>query len=78
MTVSIKDIFKMIGMLIVSFCAVIVCAMFLNYYLDLVTVEDLITSQASMIFYEAQCATSKVVSAVSGGCLLLTLSLIHI
>lgn len=72
MIVSIKDIFKMIGMLIVSFCAVIVCAMFLNYYLDLVTVEDLITSQASMIFYEAQCATSKVVSAVSGGCLLLT------
>lgn len=72
MIVSIKDIFKMIGMLIVSFCAVIVCAMFLNYYLDLVSVEDLITSQASMIFYEAQCATSKVVSAVSGGCLLLT------
>ena len=72
MIVSIKDIFKMIGMFIVSFCAVIVCAMFLNYYLDLITVEDLITNDMSKIFYEAQCNTSKVVSIVSGGCLLLT------
>lgn len=72
MIVSIKDIFKMIGMLIVSFCAVIVCAMFLNYYLDLVTVESLITTDVSKIFYDAQCSTAKVVSGVSGGCLLLT------
>lgn len=72
MIVSIKDIFKMIGMFIVSFCAVIVCAMFLNYYLDLITVEDLLTNDMSKIFYEAQCNTSKVVSIVSGGCLLLT------
>lgn len=72
MIVSIRDIFKMIGILIVSFCAVIVCAMFLNYYLDLVTVENLITNDIAKIFYDAQCSTSKVVSAVSGGCLLLT------
>lgn len=72
MIVSIKDIFKMIGMFIVSFCAVIVCAMFLNYYLDLITVEDLLTNDMSKIFYDAQCNTSKVVSIVSGGCLLLT------
>lgn len=72
MIVSIKDIYKMIGMLVVSFCAVIVCAMFLNYYLDLVTVEDLITTEVSRRFYDAQCSTSKVVSGVSGGCLLLT------
>lgn len=72
MIVSIKDIFKMIGMLIVSFCAVVVCTMFLNYYLDLVTIEDSITAGASRIFYDAQCSTSKVVSLVSGGCLFLT------
>lgn len=72
MIVSIKDIFKMVGMLIVSFCAVMVCAMFLNYYLDLVTVEDLITNDLSEIFYTAQCSTCKVVSGVSGGSLLLT------
>lgn len=72
MIVSIKDIFKMIGMLIVSFCAVIVCAMFLNYYLDLISAENLITADASKIFYNAQCNTAKVVSGVSGGCLLVT------
>lgn len=72
MIISIKDIYKMIGMLIVSFCAVIVCAMFINYYLDLISVEDLITTNISKVFYDAQCSTSKVVSGLSGGCLLLT------
>lgn len=72
MIVSIRDIYKMIGISVVSFCAVIVCAMFLNYYLDLVTVEHLITTDISRIFYDAQCSTSKVVSSLSGGCLLLT------
>lgn len=72
MIVSFKDIFKMIGILIVSLCAVLVSAMFLNYYSDLITVEHLITTETAQIFYDAQCSTAKVVSAVSGGCLLLT------
>lgn len=72
MIVSMKDIYKMIGIWIVSFCAVIVCAMFLNYYLDLITIENLITTDTAKIFYDAQCSTSKVVSGISGGCLLLT------
>lgn len=72
MIVSMKDIYKMVGMLIVSFCAVMVCAMFLNYYLDLTSVEGLVTTEASRVFFEAQCSTSKVVSGLSGGCLLLT------
>lgn len=72
MIVSIKDIFKMTGMLIVSFCAVIVCAMFLNYYLDLISVGNLITADTSKLFYDAQLSTSKVVSGLSGCCLLLT------
>lgn len=72
MIVSLKDIYKMIGMLIVSFCAVMVCGMFLNYYFDLISIENLVTADMSKIFYDAQCSTSKVVSGVSGGCLLLT------
>ena len=72
MIISYKDIFKMVGILIVSFCAVFVCALFLNYYLDLSGAEALITTDVARIFYEAQLNTSKVVSAVSGGCLLLT------
>jgi len=72
MIVSLKDIYKMIGILIVSFCAVLVCAMFLNYYLDLTAVEHLVTTDVSKTFYDAQCSTSKVISGLSGGCLLLT------
>lgn len=72
MIIRMKDIFKMVGILIVSFCAVFVCALFLNYYMDLTSVEALITADASRIFYEAQCSTAKMVSALSGGCLLLT------
>jgi len=72
MIVSYKDTFKMAGILIVSFCAVFVCALFLNFYLDMVDVEAIITTDMERIFYEAQRNTAKMVSAVSGGCLLLT------
>lgn len=72
MVLSVKDIFKMVGIVIVSLCAVLVSAMFLNYYLDLLTIEDMLTTEAAKFFYDAQCKTSIVVSSVSGGCLLLT------
>lgn len=72
MIIGYKDIFKMAGIWVVSFCAVFVCALFLNYYLDLTAAEDMVTMGPARIFYEAQCDTSKVVSGVSGGCLLLT------
>lgn len=72
MIISFKDIFKMIGILIVSFCAVFVCTLFLNYYIDLTDIEAQITMDIAKIFYEAQCNTAKMVSVVSGGCLLLT------
>lgn len=72
MVVGYKDIFKMAGILIVSFCAVFVCTLFLNYNMDLSGIENLIETDMSRIFFEAQRNVAKVVSAVSGGCLLLT------
>ena len=72
MIISLKDIFKMIGILIVSFCAVFVCTLFLNYYMDITAIEVSITGQMARILYEAMCNTAKMVSALSGGCLLLT------
>lgn len=72
MIISFKDIFKMVGILIVSFCAVFVCTLFLNYYIDLTDIEALITADIAKVFYEAQCNTAKMVSILSGGCLLLT------
>lgn len=72
MIINMKDIFKMIGILIVTFCAVFVCSLFLNYQQDLYTVESQITAAPAKAMYDAQLMTGKVVCCLSGGCLLLT------
>lgn len=72
MLIEIKNASKLIGVSIISCCAVLVCTMFLNFYLDLQSVESKITSELSLIFYNAQVSTSKIVCIVSGGCLLIT------
>ena len=72
MIVGIKDSAKLFGISIIACCAVLVCAMFMNFQMDLVGIRDEITSELAMTFYEAQLSTAKVVVAVSGGCLLIT------
>lgn len=72
MIISIKDSFKLFGIFIITCCAVTVCNMFLNYYLDIIEIESLINNEYAQIFYDAQVMTCKVVCAVSGGCLLAT------
>lgn len=72
MIIGIKDSIKLLGISIISCCAVLVCAMFLNYYIDITDIKDLIHSEQVMVFYNAQVSTAKVVCAVSGGCLLIT------
>ncbi len=72
MLVGIKNTSKLIGIPIIACCAVLVCTMFLNFYFDVRLIESEITSELSMVFYNAQVSTAKVVCLVSGGCLLLT------
>ncbi len=72
MVVGIKDVAKLMGISIISCCAVLVCALFLNYYIDILQIEDLLSSEQAVIYYHAQVSTAKVVCLVSGGCLLLT------
>lgn len=72
MVVGIKDSLKLVGVSVICFCAVLVCAMFLNYNADLVGIEALIDNAASQAMYDAQVLTSKVVVAVTGLCLLAT------
>lgn len=72
MLVGIKNASKLIGITIISCCAVFVCTMFLNFYLDVRLIRNEITPGLSMIFYNAQVSTAKVVCLVSGGCLLIT------
>lgn len=69
--ITIKDVFKLVGIIIISACAVFVCALFLNYNIDLRGIELQITEQTQTL-YGALVTTGKVVSAVSGGCLLIT------
>lgn len=72
MIVSIKDSVKLFGITIMACCAVTVCNMFLNYYMDLKAVADLIDNPAAQTFYDAQIMTAKVTCAVTGGCLGIT------
>lgn len=72
MLIGIKNASKLIGISIITCCAVLVCTMFLNFYLDVQSIESEITSELFLIFYNAQVSTAKVVCLVSGGCLLLT------
>lgn len=72
MLIGIKSASKLVGMTIITCCAVLVCTMFLNFYFDIQTVKSEITSEQSMVLYNAQVSTAKVVCLVSGGCLLIT------
>jgi hypothetical protein len=72
MVVGIKDAVKLIGISIIACCAVLVCTMFLNFYIDISGIREEIVLEQVLIFYEAQVSTAKVVSIVSGGCLLAT------
>lgn len=72
MVIGIKSALKLIGITIMCFCAVFVCNLFLNYNMDLAAIENELTSEFQVIFYDALTSTGKVVAALSGGCLLIT------
>lgn len=72
MVVGMKDAAKLIGISIISACAVIVCTLFFNFYMDITLIKDEIVSEQIMVFYRAQVSTAKVVCLVSGDCLLVT------
>ncbi|MDO5100826.1 MAG: FtsX-like permease family protein [Eubacteriales bacterium] len=67
-----KDSIKLFGISIMACCAVTVCNMFLNYYVDLTAITHLIDDPRVQVMYDAQIMTVKVVCAVTGGCLALT------
>ena len=71
MVVSFKDGVKFFGIAVISFCAVLVCNMFLNYDIDLRAVGATVPAEGAEL-YEALLLNNVVVCAVAGGCLLLT------
>lgn len=72
MLIGIKDMAKLFAISIVTCCAVFVCALFLNYNIDIVGIKDEIVTEQGMIMYDAEVATGKVVVGVAGGCLAAT------
>ncbi len=72
MVISIKNAIKLVGITIMCFCAAFVCNLFLNFNIDVMRIESELTAEYQKIFYDAVTATGKVVSSLSGGCLLIT------
>ena len=69
---TLQDIVKSFGIIIISFCAVFVCTLFLNYNTDLKSIGAQNLQNDIRNFYDAQVMTGKMVSILAGGCLLLT------
>lgn len=72
MIIGIKDTLKLFGISIIACCAVFVCTLFLNYNIDLVSIENEITTEAGILMYNAQVSMGKVTATVTGGCLVAT------
>lgn len=71
MVVSVKDSIKLVGISIITFCAVFVCTLFLNYNMDIVGLESQIVPENKPL-YDAVVQTSIVTCVVTGMCLLMT------
>ena len=67
MLVGIKDAAKLIGISIITCCAVLICVLFIKFYFDVIVSKDEITSELALMFYDAQVSTVKVVCLVAGG-----------
>jgi len=72
MVIRLKDTVKLFGITVIACCAVFVCTLFLNYNIDLAAIKNEITTEAGMAMYNAQVLMGRVISGVSGGCLIVT------
>lgn len=57
MLIGVKNASKLVGISVITCCAVLVCTMFLNFYFDVQLIEREVTSELSMSFYNAQIST---------------------
>ena len=72
MVIGLKNSIKFIGISVISFCAIFICTLFMNYSIDLSSSEAQMVDEMSKVMFDAQLMTSKVVCGVSGGCMLVT------
>lgn len=69
---SIKDLYRLVVVSIISFCAVFVTNLFLNFYLDISLLDQTNWLPEIQAAYDAQVAISWLIASVSGAVLSLT------
>ena len=72
MIVSIKDSVKFVGVAIMACCAVFVCSLFMNYGVDLKSIESQIVGEQMRMIYTTLILNNRVVCLITGGSLILT------
>lgn len=69
---SIKDLYRLVVVSIISFCAVFVTNLFLNFYLDISLLDQTNWLPEIQAAYDAQVAISWLIASISGAVLSLT------
>ena len=69
---SIKDLYRLVVVSVISFCAVFVTNLFLNFYLDISLLDQTNWLPEIQAAYDAQVAISWLIASVSGAVLSLT------
>ena len=72
MIVGVKDSVKFVGVAVMACCAVFVCSLFLNYSIDMKSIENLIEGEQMNVAYSALTMNNRVVCLVTGCSLILT------
>lgn len=72
MIITIKDCLKLLGISVVICCAVFISTLFLNYNIDIASIENDIPTPVAAAMYDSHMLSGKLVAAVSGGCLCIT------
>lgn len=72
MIITIKDCLKLLGISVVICCAVFISTLFLNYNIDIASIENDIPTPVAAAMYDSQMSSGKLIAAVSGGCLCIT------
>ncbi|MGT2846258.1 FtsX-like permease family protein [Streptococcus massiliensis] len=67
-----KDVKPFSGVMIICFCAVLICMMFANFYLDLQGIKADLTSPMQRSYFDVEAKIAQIIVLASGLCLFIT------
>lgn len=65
--ITVKQNMKLIGVIILCFCAIFICTAFMNYAIDLNSIDSSNLDETARIIFDGQKAMSSVIVACAGG-----------